>query len=156
MKAAWTVESPIGQLTLAEEDGFLTHVRFGACVEDETVECTQVLHQAAQELNEYFRGERKEFSVPLAPMGTAFQARCWQALLAIPYGETRSYAQQAQMIGNAKACRAVGMANHQNPLPIFIPCHRVVGKGGRLTGYAGGLSMKEQLLALERTNHHDP
>lgn len=156
MKAAWTVESPIGLLTLAEADGFLVHVRFGVRVEEESVVCTPLLKQAARELDEYFRGERKAFSVPLAPRGTPFQLFCWQALLAIPYGETRTYAQLAQSIGNEKACRAVGMANNRNPLPIFIPCHRVIGKNGKLTGYAGGLSIKEQLLALERTNHHDP
>ena len=86
----------------------------------------------------------------LAPVGTPFQMKCWQALCEIPYGETRTYRQQAERVGNPKACRAVGMSNHRNPIPIFIPCHRVVGTGGKLTGYAGGLEAKDQLLSLER------
>lgn len=156
MRYAWKVNTPIGLLTLAQEDGRLTHVRFGERIENETVCCTPLLEQAAQELDEYFSGRRRAFSIPLSPRGTPFQKRCWQALLAIPYGETRTYQQQARMLGNEKACRAVGMANHCNPLPIFIPCHRVIGKNGKLTGYAGGLVIKEKLLALERMNHHDP
>ena len=100
-------------------------------------------------MEEYFAGQRKEFSLPLAPKGTEFQLRVWQALLQIPYGETRSYGELAAMVGNPKACRAVGGANHRNPLSILIPCHRVVGTGGSLTGYAGGLSVKEFLLKLE-------
>lgn len=141
-------ESPIGPLTLVEEDGTLVRVRFGAF--EECAGETPLLHQAAEELAAYFRGERKSFTVPLHPKGTEFQKRCWDALCRIPYGETRTYAQQAQMIGQPKACRAVGMGNHRNPLPIFIPCHRVVGSNGTLTGYAGGLSIKETLLNIER------
>ena len=92
------------------------------------------------------------FTVPLNPRGTPFQLRCWQALLEIPYGETRTYGWQAAMIGSPKACRAVGMGNHRNPLPILIPCHRVAGADGKLTGYAGGLNIKEKLLHIERMN----
>ncbi|MDD6041733.1 MAG: methylated-DNA--[protein]-cysteine S-methyltransferase, partial [Clostridia bacterium] len=92
------------------------------------------------------------FDLPLRPKGTPFQLRCWDALLQIPFGETRSYGQQAAMIGNPKACRAVGMANHHNPLPVLIPCHRVVGANGSLTGYGGGLGIKETLLQIERMN----
>ena len=147
------MESPLGELTLIEEDGKLAEIRFGACAEDAILVKTALLHQAQRELEEYFLGERKQFSVPLAPKGTAFQQKCWNALLQIPYGETRTYAQQAQLIGQPKACRAVGMGNHRNPIPIIIPCHRVVGKNGSLTGYAGGLDIKEKLLTLERTNH---
>ena len=154
MPAAKIIESPIGPLTLVEENGALTEVRFGAS--DETLCDTPVLMQAAQELGEYFRGERRVFSVPLAPKGTPFQQKCWQALLQIPYGQTRTYAEQALLIGQPKACRAVGMGNHRNPLPLFIPCHRVIGKKGTLTGYAGGLETKEYLLSLERKNQHDP
>ena len=83
--------------------------------------------------------------------GTPFQRRCWQALLAIPYGQTRTYAQQAQAVGSPRACRAVGMANHRNPLPVLIPCHRVVGADGSLTGYAGGLRIKQMLLEIEQS-----
>ena len=147
------MESPLGELTLIEEDGKLVQIRFGADAEEAILVQTPVLYQAQQELEEYFRGERRRFSIPLAPKGTAFQLQCWNALLQIPYGETRTYAQQAQMIGHPKACRAVGMGNHRNPIPIIIPCHRVVGKNGSLTGYAGGLSIKEMLLTLERMNH---
>jgi len=147
---AWLVETPIGLVTLVETDGKLTEARFGECVKQETVKKTPLLSQAAHELREYFQGKRKTFTIPLAPAGTLFQQKCWQALEEIPYGQTRTYQQQAQAIGQPKACRAVGMANHRNPLPIFIPCHRVVGKDGKLTGYAGGLAAKERLLSLER------
>lgn len=152
MKYVTAMESPVGTLTLAEENGALTEVRFGMPVPEECQQTTPVLLQAQQELLEYFLGERKTFTVPLKPAGTPFQMKCWQALLQIPYGETRTYAQQAQMIGNEKACRAAGMANHRNPISIMIPCHRVIGKNGTLTGYGGGLNIKEQLLQLERMN----
>lgn len=150
MKNALLMSSPVGMLTLIEEEQALTEVRFGANVRDALLNDTPLLMQASRELEEYFRGERKTFTVPLSPRGTAFQKRCWDALCRIPYGETRTYAQQAAMIGNSKACRAVGMSNHRNPLPIFIPCHRVIGKNGTLTGYADGLTIKETLLNIER------
>lgn len=150
MKAALIMPSPIGMLTLIEEDHALTEVRFGEKVQDALLLQTPLLLQASAELEDYFRGKRKTFTVPLHPKGTPFQKQCWEALCRIPYGETRTYAQQAAMIGNPKACRAVGMSNHRNPLPIFIPCHRVIGKNGTLIGYAGGLTIKEILLNLER------
>ena len=156
MASAKLIHSPIGPLTLVEEGGALMEVRFGEKLTGEMLCDTPVLLQAARELEEYFRGSRRSFSVPLAPRGTPFQLRCWNALCMIPYGETRTYGQQAEAIGQPKASRAVGMGNHRNPLPIFIPCHRVVGKNGTLTGYAGGLEMKEYLLTLERMNRHDP
>lgn len=102
-----------------------------------------------RELQEYFARQRRQFDLPLAPQGTPFQQRVWQALRQIPYGQTASYKQIAQTIGHPTACRAVGGANNKNPLPIFIPCHRVIGAGGSLTGYAGGLDLKQGLLALE-------
>lgn len=155
MRYMMTVKSPIGLLTLVEEAGALCELHFGP-YDTEALECaTPLLLQAAQELEAYFRGERRQFSVPLAPSGTVFQRQCWQALLRIPYGETRTYGQQAAAIGRPAAVRAVGMGNHRNPLPIFLPCHRVVGKNGTLTGYAGGLDKKEYLLTLERMNRHD-
>lgn len=150
MRYAWVTDTPIGKLTLVQEGDALTQVRFGETLQDETVEKTALLAQAVGELDEYFLGERKTFTVKLSPEGTPFQQKCYQALLCIPYGQTCTYQQQALRIGNIKACRAVGMANHRNPLPVFIPCHRVVGKNGALTGYAGGIVMKEKLLALER------
>ena len=152
MKFAAVMETPIGALTLVEEDGALAEVRFGKRCDDGEISDTPLLQQAARELGEYFSGQRKAFTVPLAPKGTPFQQKCWQALLQIPYGQTRTYGQQAAMIGNPKACRAVGMGNNRNPLPIFIPCHRVVGANGALTGYAGGLNIKEKLLQIERMN----
>lgn len=115
-------------------------------------EKTSVILKAEQELKEYFSGNRREFSVSVHPTGTEFQRNVWHALCDIPYGETRSYKDIAAAIGNPRACRAVGMANHHNPIMIFIPCHRVIGADGSLTGYAGGLDGKEALLELER-NH---
>ena len=108
--------------------------------------------RAVKELEEYFQGKRKEFTVPCGPEGTDFQKRVWEAHTRIPYGVTRTYKEIAVEIGNSRASRAVGMANHKNPVPIIIPCHRVVGSDGRLTGYAGGLGVKEFLLNLEREN----
>jgi methylated-DNA-[protein]-cysteine S-methyltransferase len=108
--------------------------------------------RAAKELEEYFSGKRKKFDIPLNPYGTEFKLSVWKALLDIPYGETRSYKQIAQAIGNPQACRAVGMANNKNPIWIVIPCHRVIGADGTLTGYGGGLDMKRKLLELESKN----
>jgi len=150
MRYQLTMNSPVGPLTLMEEDGALIRVAFGQSSHEAMVCETPLLARAVCELNEYFEGRRTVFTIQLRPEGTPFQKRCWDALCRIPYGETRTYAQQAAMIGNPKACRAVGMGNHMNPLPIFIPCHRVVGKNGTLTGYAGGLPIKEKLLNIER------
>ena len=111
---------------------------------------TALLKEAANQLKEYLEGNRKEFTVKLHPSGTQFQEKVWEALRTIPYGETRSYKQIAEQIGNAKASRAVGMANHNNPIMCIVPCHRVIGASGKLVGYAGGLHLKEQLLNLEK------
>jgi methylated-DNA-[protein]-cysteine S-methyltransferase len=105
--------------------------------------------ETIRQLREYFAGKRDEFDLPLAPEGTEFQQEVWRAVAAIPYGETRSYGEIARQIGKADAVRAVGAANGQNPLPIVIPCHRVIGSDGRLTGYGGGLPLKKRLLELE-------
>lgn len=147
---AFTMQSPIGLLTIEETDGAITALRFGG----ETVSPppTPLLQRAAQQLTEYFAARRRRFDLPLRPQGTAFQQAAWSALCDIPYGQTRTYAQQAAAIGRPKACRAVGMANHRNPLPLFIPCHRVIGAGGKLTGYAGGLAVKRFLLELEQAS----
>lgn len=106
--------------------------------------------KAADQLAEYFAGRRKEFDLPLNPEGTDFQRKIWNALQKIPFGETRSYKQLAEMAGSGKACRAVGGANNKNPLPVFIPCHRVIGADGSLVGYGGGLKIKQFLLELEK------
>lgn len=147
------IDSPIGRLLAvgSEEKLFcLTSTEEAA----ESWECreTPVLAMTKEQLSEYFAGKRKEFSVPLCPEGTDFQKKVWAELCRIPYGETRTYGQVAAAAGNAKAGRAVGMANHNNPIMILIPCHRVIGSNGKLTGYAGGLWKKEWLLKLEKEN----
>ena len=109
-----------------------------------------MLAKVAMQLDEYFRGARKNFDLPLNPAGTEFQRKVWDALLAIPYGETRTYREIAEAAGCPKGFRAVGMANNKNPIAIIIPCHRVIGSNGKLVGYASGLGRKEALLALER------
>lgn len=149
MKACWCEFAACG-LWLAEESGRVTHVCFheelpGAWTREET----PVLRQTREELAEYFAGTRRAFTVPLAPCGTAFQRKVWAALQDIPYGETRSYKQIAEAVGQPKAFRAVGMANNRNPIAILIPCHRVIGSNGALVGYGGGLDIKTRLLRLE-------
>lgn len=138
-------------VTIAEQDGKIVRVSLGGngIPEGENKQ-TRLLVQAAGQLDEYFTGKRKEFDLPLAAKGTLFQKKVWNTLCTIPYGETRSYKDIAIQIGNAKACRAVGMANHNNPIGIIVPCHRVVGADGKLVGYAGGLDRKQFLLELER------
>ncbi len=145
------IDSPVGKLRLAAEDGFLTELRFGGPADnppDNTVE--PVLDEAERQLAEYFRGERKAFDIPLKPKGTPFQLADWEALKEIPYGETATYGDIARRIGRPKAFRAVGSANHSNPISIIVPCHRVIGAGGKLTGYGGGLDVKQKLLELEQ------
>jgi len=142
------IPSPIGKLRINAEHGHIVSIDFnaegGASGEPEPV-----LAEAANQLKEYFAGERREFDLPLAPGGTDFQQTVWHALKAIPFGELRSYRDVADEIGKPKAVRAVGAANGQNPIPIVVPCHRVIGSDGSLTGFAGGLDMKRALLALE-------
>lgn len=117
--------------------------------ENAVIKKTKIIAEGFLQLNEYFLGKRREFDLPFLPEGTDFQKRVWLELTRIPYGETRSYADVAFLCGRPAACRAVGQANHLNPLPIFIPCHRVIGKNGSLTGYAGGIHIKKKLLDLE-------
>ena len=138
--------SPVGLLTLESDGESITALRFGGNHDGESC---PLLEKAARELEEYFAGQRREFDLPLSPAGTEFQRSVWKALLTIPYGQTASYGQIAARVGNPKASRAVGMANNRNPISIFIPCHRVVGADGSLTGYGGGLPIKEYLLKLE-------
>ena len=149
MKHTLSVPSPIGKLWLQEEDGALVRVSFQPDAALQTEEETPLLEQAKQQLAEYFAGRRQVFDLPLRVQGTPFQQRVWAALREIPYGQTRSYKQIAEQIGSPNASRAVGMANNRNPIAILIPCHRVIGADGSLTGYAGGLAAKERLLALE-------
>ncbi|MCL1842742.1 MAG: methylated-DNA--[protein]-cysteine S-methyltransferase [Defluviitaleaceae bacterium] len=110
-----------------------------------------ITKEAAKQIDEYFKKKRKKFELPLRPKGTSFQLAAWNALVSIPYGETRTYKQIAEFLENPKACRAVGSANNKNPIPIIIPCHRVIGADGSLTGYAYGIEMKKRLLALENS-----
>lgn len=148
---AWLrFETPFGPMALEGETA-LTRLWLPGTLPDlrGRGEETPLLRAAREALQDYFAGERRDFDLPLAPAGTDFQRAVWEALKAIPYGGTRTYGEIAAAVGRPKAVRAVGQANHVNPLPIFIPCHRVVGKGGALTGYAGGLDLKRALLALE-------
>ncbi|WP_180008536.1 methylated-DNA--[protein]-cysteine S-methyltransferase [Acinetobacter sp. YH16057] len=151
------LDSPVGQLKLVAHENALVavlwenenpnRVRLAALVEDLK---HPILLKTAQQLNEYFAGKRQQFDLPLDFEGTAFQQQVWQALLTIPFGETRSYKQIAEQIGNVKAVRAVGAANGKNPISIIAPCHRVVGANGKLVGFAGGLENKEILLKIEK------
>jgi methylated-DNA-[protein]-cysteine S-methyltransferase len=150
------MDSVVGKLKLVATDKGLAailweddnprRVRLGSISENEK---HPVLRETEKQLNEYFAGKRKRFSVKLDAKGTVFQNKVWEALRTIPYGETRSYGRIAAQIGNARAMRAVGAANGKNPISIIVPCHRVIGASGRLTGFAGGLDVKEQLLTLE-------
>lgn len=151
MKRMIHIDTCVGSIGIAEEDGCITDVFFFSEPTPVAEEMeTPLLRTAATQLDEYFAGNRKSFSLPLMPSGTEFQKKVWSALLQIPFGETRSYEEIAEAAGSPKACRAVGNANNKNPISILIPCHRVIGKNGALVGYGGGLAIKEQLLALER------
>ena len=149
-------DTKIGKILIEENQKAITRVSLLSgdfqILDHETLEEIPLLQRAYMELNEYLDGKRKVFSVPLNPNGTEFQKKVWDALREIPYGETRSYGEIASMIGNKKAQRAVGMANHRNPIMIFIPCHRVIGANGNLTGYAVGVAVKENLLKMEQSN----
>jgi methylated-DNA-[protein]-cysteine S-methyltransferase len=157
------MDSPIGKLKLVASDEGLAailwendrpnRVRLGSLVEDPS---HPTLIEAERQLTEYFAGARKTFSLKLAFVGAEFQKKVWRALLTIPYGEIRSYGQIARQIGNSKAMRAVGAANGRNPISIIVPCHRVVGASGALTGFAGGLKAKDHLLSLEAGRAYDP
>lgn len=142
------LETPVGPVTITATGEAVTQIRFGTEIPDGSA--TPLLLKAATQLREYFAGTRRDFSLPLAPAGTPFQQSVWQALQTIPYGETRTYGHIAVQIGHNKSFRAVGMANNRNPIVIVVPCHRVLGYDGKLTGYAGGLDIKERLLDLEK------
>ncbi|MGB9092267.1 MAG: methylated-DNA--[protein]-cysteine S-methyltransferase [Pseudomonas farsensis] len=157
MSCAFTLmQSPVGTLTLVARGACLAavlweterenRVRLGELERDDD---NAVLRETARQLGEYFAGQRRTFDLPLDFVGTEFQRQVWAALLAIPFGETRSYRDIAQRIGNPQAVRAVGAANGRNPISIIAPCHRVIGASGSLTGFAGGLPAKQYLLALE-------
>lgn len=149
-----TIESPVGPLLLAADDGGLRFISFAGKKRAvrprrEWTENAKPFGEVTRQLRAYFRGELTEFDVPLNLKGTEFQLCVWKSLLKIPYGETTSYGEIARRLGQPNAMRAVGLANGSNPIPIIVPCHRVIGSNGSLTGYGGGLSVKEKLLALE-------
>ncbi len=154
--------SPVGELRMVSDGESLTGIDMLDAGEDpvpasdpgiEWVRSPAMLRVAADQLAAYFAGERTDFDLPLSPSGTPFQLSVWRALRSIPYGETISYRELARRIGNAKAVRAVGAANGRNPIPIIVPCHRVIGADGSLTGYGGGLPRKRLLLELEGAGH---
>lgn len=151
-----TVPFPVGSVTVIEEGGDIVFIGFRCETGNATKKETPVIKEALRQLSDYFDGELKKFDLPLKLSGTPFQMKTWEALQTIPYGETRSYGDIAKQIGNGKASRAVGMANHNNPISIVIPCHRVIGANGSLTGYGGGLPVKQQLLELETYYSRDP
>jgi methylated-DNA-[protein]-cysteine S-methyltransferase len=144
----------LGKLGIAEQDGNITAVYFANEIipQDLKIAKTALLSEAFSQLNAYFAGELTEFSLPLAPRGSVFMQTVWQALCAVPYATTASYKDIARAINNPKAAQAVGQANGKNPIPIFIPCHRIIGSNGKLVGYSGGLEIKVFLLALEKRN----
>ena len=147
-------QSPIGKLLMIGKEGLLEELHFPNGLEqipipedwqfDETY-----FKDVLKQLAEYFAGNRQEFTLKIAPKGTAFQKSVWQELQKIPFGQTASYGEIAKRVGNPKASRAIGMANGKNPIPIIVPCHRVIGKDGSLTGFGGGLDLKRRLLQLE-------
>ena len=146
----FTYETVLGDVTFVEEDGALLAISMQS-YQDGIKQETPLIKEAFQQLSGYLVGERKEFDLPIRMRGTDFQKRVWTALLDIPYGETRSYKQIAEAIGNPKGMRAVGVANNHNQLLIVVPCHRVIGANGSLVGYGEGLEMKEFLLRLEKS-----
>lgn len=152
----WYRETPVGRIGIdADASCAITRIALPGTSSEEPASDApepQVVQEAFLQLEEYFAGKRRSFDLKLQPEGTPFQRLVWQALETIPYGECRSYGEIAALIGRPGAARAVGMANHHNPIAIVIPCHRVIGANGKLTGYGGGLPLKQRLLALEAQN----
>ncbi len=144
------IESPVGRLLLAGDEKGLRKLLFGGKPEPGWREDPKALAEPVRQLRAYFAGELHDFDLPLAPEGTPFQLRVWRELRNIPYGQTISYGELARRIGSPKGSRAVGLANGANPISIVVPCHRVIGSNGKLTGYGGGIENKELLLALEK------
>jgi len=145
----------IGRIGIVENGNNITNVYFATDTlpQNMTEQETPLLREASQQLNSYLMGKLKTFTLPLAPIGTLFMKQVWTELCAVPYGQTASYKAIAVKIGNEKAARAVGLANNRNPIPIFIPCHRIIGANGALTGYRGGLELKKILLNMEGQEH---
>ena len=145
----YSYNTKIGEIFIAEGNGQITNISFKKL--DYPIKKSPLIEKTFIEIDEYLKGKRKTFDIPLALNGSPFQIKVWQELKKIPYGQTRTYKDIAKAAGNEKACRAVGMANNKNPIAIIIPCHRVLGQNGDLTGYAGGLDIKRKLLNIEHT-----
>jgi methylated-DNA-[protein]-cysteine S-methyltransferase len=157
MKNIYFYKTEIGKIAVAMEEDFLTNIlyeyRFSSLRNDKFIEReTREMENIFIQIQEYLCGERKNFAIQMALRGTPFQKKTWEQLVKIPYGETRSYKEIAQQSGIPNGARAIGMANHNNPIPIIVPCHRVIGTSGDLVGYGGGLDLKQKLLTLEK-NH---
>lgn len=152
MEKIFYYNTEIGKIGITEDNRQITHLYFESNTIPENkyvIEETEIIKEAYRQLQEYFAGKRKTFALNLSPFGTEFMQNVWNALLEIPYGDTRSYKDIAQKINNEFAYRAVGLANSRNPIPIFIPCHRVIGSDKKLVGFGGGLEIKQYLLSLE-------
>lgn len=150
MSSVFFYETDLGIIGIRENNKAITDIYFSKDNIDDNIEETDLIKECFKQLKEYFEGSRREFDLPIEMNGTQFQKKIWKELLKIPYGETRSYKDIAISIGNEKACRAIGMANNKNHIPIIIPCHRVIGYNGKLVGYAGGIDIKEKLLNIEK------
>jgi methylated-DNA-[protein]-cysteine S-methyltransferase len=157
MNSKFLYETIIGKIGIEENGSAITKIYFENEENNEDVPTreTSLIKEAAKQLNEYFVGQRRVFDIPLEAKGTVFQKKVWEALRQVPWGETKSYKEIAVMVGNEKACRAVGMANNKNPIAIVVPCHRIIGSNGKLVGYAGGLDIKERLLLLEKISKNE-
>lgn len=152
--AVFIYNSPIGELFIEEKDGYITRISKDCpgIAHKEDLKMTPVIKYAVDQLEEYFAGQRKEFTVPIKPEGTDYMKSIWNVLIKIPYGTTLSYGQVAELAGNKKGARSAGMACGRNPILILIPCHRVIGADGSLTGFACGLDTKVALLKLEKAS----
>ena len=152
MMKKYVYSTIIGPIEIVEEDGYI--IKLGFSIDDKVEkEETSLIKVTYKQIEEYLLGNRKKITVPIKLKGTEFQKKVWNALLEIPYGKTMSYKQIAEKIGNPKACRAVGMANHNNPIAIIVPCHRVIGNNRKLVGYAGGVEVKQKLLEIESNKY---
>ena len=149
MRCVARCESPFQPISIVEVEGAIARIDWGGCVARDPGAPTPLLAEAIRQLTAYFEGALRDFDLPLAPVGTPFQRAVWDELRRIPYGQTRSYGEIARRLGIPQASRAIGMANHKNPISIVIPCHRVIGGNGQLVGYASGLDIQRGLLSLE-------
>ena len=157
MKNTFFYDTEIGRMSISDNGTEIISMEVAEGISEciSHIQETELIRKAYEQLTDYLCGRRTNFDLPLNPEGTEFQKKVWDALCDIPYGETRSYKQVAEAVGNPKASRAIGMANNRNPIMIFIPCHRVIGADGSLVGYGGGLHIKEKLLSIERVHMAD-